>query len=191
MTQRNRFYLEWMILNPVGFTLGSMHGATNNGFVPSVISGYTGLIIGDLIFGAMVGFAQHLVFRRTEFLPISIQWIAATSIGFTLGARIGALLTFRITQDWMLAGIIFGIFMGVSIGLITAFVLYKHFSLHRLFTWIVISVAAWVLGESIAFASLFSLKTVPLVALSIAGITGLGFGYLQSQPQVNKQIRME
>jgi len=191
MSQRIHFLLQWILLNPIGFMLGSLHGATDNGFIPSVIPGYVGLILGDLIFGGMVGFVQYIVFKRNEFLQISNLWIIANSLGFTFGARTGAFLTFRITDNWMFAGIIFGIFMGGSIGLFTSFVLYKQLSHRRLFIWIVTSMAAWVAGEWIAFASLFTLETVPLVALAIAGITGLGLVYIQSQPQIKTQIQLE
>lgn len=179
MSRRNRFYLEWLTFNPIGFTLGSLHGATNGGFVTTVIPGLVGLVLGDILFGAMFGFAQYLVFRRTGFLPASLWWIAANSIGFTLGARLGSLLTFRIVQDWMLAGIVFGIFMGTSVGLATAFVLFRKFSPASLLTWLGTCIPAWIAGESIAFASDFALVTVPLVALAIAGVTGLGLIYLQ------------
>ncbi len=191
MTQKERFFVEWMVLNPIGFTLGSLHGATDNGFVPSVITGYLGLILGDILFGGMVGFSQYIVFRRTDFLPASIQWIVANSIGFTLGARLGALLTFRITDDWMLAGVIFGVFMGGSIGLATGFVIYKSITTKRLLIWIIISVAAWVLGETIAFLSLFSLKTVPLVALAIAATTGAGLIFLKREAKSEMQNQAE
>ncbi len=191
MIKRNRFFLDWMILNPIGFTLGSLHGATDHGFVPSVIPGYIGLVLGDLVFGGMVGIAQYIAFKRANFLPASIYWILANSLGFTFGARAGALLTFRITDEWMLAGVIFGIFMGVSIGLTTAITLFKQFSPARLFAWIFISTAAWIAGEGIAFASFFSIKTVPLVGLAIAGFTWLGLACLQSQPQIRNLVQAE
>jgi len=184
MAPKNRFFLIWLLLNPTGFTLGNLFGATDYGLIPSLIPGLAGLILGDLVFGGIVGFVQYLVFRVTKYLPASSLWIIATSLGFTLGARTGSLLTYRITQDWTLAGIIFGVFMGGIIGLVTALTLYKQFSLNRILVWIITSVTAWVAGEWIAFASLFSLKTIPLVAVAIAGITGLGLIYIQSQPQV-------
>lgn len=183
MSIRNRFYLEWLLFNPIGFILGSLHGATNTGFVTKVIPGLFGLVLGDLIFGAMFGFAQYLVFRRTRFLPASIWWIVASSIGFTFGARMGALLTFRITEEWFLAGVIFGVIMGTSVGLATALVLFRQFSPVQLLIWLGTCILAWIAGESIAFAAHFSLITVPLVALAIAGITGLGLIYLQPRLQ--------
>jgi len=189
MLLKNRFFLIWLLLNPIGFTLGSLFGATDNGLIPSLIPGLAGLILGDLVFGGMIGFVQYLVFRITKYLPATILWVIATSLGFALGARTGSLLTYRITQDWTLAGIIFGVFMGGSIGLITALTLYKQYSPNRLIVWIITSVTAWIAGEGIAFASLFLLKTVPLVALAIAGITGLGLIYMQSQPQVENLVQ--
>lgn len=178
MASKHRFLLEWLALNVIGFTLGSLHGATSTGFVPMVIPGLFGLVLGDLIFGGMVGFAQYLVFQRTGFLPVSLWWVAANSLGFTLGARSGALLTFRLTQEWLLAGVVFGVIMGIFIGVATAIVLWGRFSPLRLLLWVGLCVLAWIAGESIAFASYFTLKTVPLVALAIAGITGLGLMYL-------------
>lgn len=177
--RKKHFLLEWFILNLIGFTLGSLHGATDNGLIPSIVPGIIGLILGDLFFGAMVGFAQYLAFRRTKFLPIPVAWVVTTSLGFTLGARAGALLTYRLTSDLTTAGIIFGVFMGGGIGLITASVLFNRFAPKPMAVWLTTTTLAWIAGESIAFASNFSFATVPLVAVAIAGITGLGLVYLQ------------
>ncbi|GAB4458526.1 MAG: hypothetical protein Kow0070_12330 [Anaerolineales bacterium] len=182
-TPRSRFFLEWLALNFLGFVLGSLHGATTTGFVPMVIPGMAGLLLGDLIFGGMVGFSQYLVFARTRFLPATLGWILTHSLGFTLGARTGALLTFRITQNWTLAGVVFGVIMGTSIALLTAFALFKKVSPVQMIIWLMTCILAWVAGESIAFASNFSLFTVPLVALAIAAITALGLSLLQPRLQ--------
>ena len=100
-----------------------------------------------------------------------------------LGARIGALLTFRFTDEWSLAGIIFGVIMGTSVGLASAFALFQKFTPGHFFIWLGTSILAWIAGESIAFAANFSLITVPLVALAVAGITGLGLIHLQPRLQ--------
>lgn len=185
MIQRKRFYLEWIVLNILGFAFGSLHGATTDGFVPRVIPGTAGLILGDIIFGGMVGFAQYLSFRRTGFLPASIGWIIANSLGFTLGARIGAFLTFRLTNDWIVAGIIFGVIMGGSIGLATTLELFRSGYHGSLGGWLAACIPAWIIGESIAFAFHFSMWTVPLVALAIGGISGLGLIFSRPQPHVH------
>lgn len=185
MLSNYRFLLEWLVLNAIGFVLGSLHGATSTGFVPMMIPGIFGLILGDLLFGGMVGFAQYLAFQRTGFLPVSLWWVAANSLGFTLGARSGFLLTFHLTQEWVYAGVIFGVIMGTCIGLATAIVLFRRLFPLRLFFWVGFCVLAWIAGESIAFASYFTLKTIPLVALAIAGITGLGLMYLHPHSPQN------
>lgn len=176
-----RFLLYWLILNLTGFTLGSLHGATDHGFIPSVIPGYVGLIIGDLVFGGMVGFVQYYAFTLTKIISTPNWWILATSIGFTLGARIGSLLTFRVVDNWILAGVVFGIFMGISIGCTTGLVLQNLFSPRQILAWILLSIIAWAVGESIAFSTHFKLSTVPLVALAISSITGLGILKLSSR----------
>jgi hypothetical protein len=179
MKQISRFYLYWLILNLIGFLIGSLHGATSNGFIPSVIDGYAGLILGDLVFGGIVGLAQYVVFRSTGFMPASFWWILTTSIGFTMGARMGSLFTFRITENVVIAGILFGFFMGGSIGLTTAFALFKSIASKELVSWMMTNLTAWIAGESIAFAFHFSFSSVPIVALAIAGITGLGLIFLR------------
>jgi hypothetical protein len=178
------FYLVWLVMNVIGFVLGSLHGATTDGFIPTVVPGMTGLVMGDLVFGGMVGASQYFALYRTRFLPVTAGWILATALGFTLGARGGSLFTFRLTQDWTLAGILFGVFMGSSIGLTTALLLFRKISPLYLLTWFGVCVAAWVAGESIAFSVQFSMYYVPLVALTIAGITGLGLMILH--PHLNR-----
>ena len=180
MTPNYHFYFYWFTLNLIGFSLGSLHGATSNGFIPSVIPGYAGLIIGDLVFGGMVGFAQYTAIKKTNFIPISNWWIPATSLGFTVGARIGSLLTFRFTDNWLIAGIIFGLFMGGSIGFGTSITMNKILSKKYQALWMAANIAGWVLGESISFEFHFSLKAVPLVTVAIAGISGLGLTYLRA-----------
>jgi hypothetical protein len=170
-----RFYVFWLLANAIGFIAGSYLGATNNGLIPVAISGYPGLILGDLIFGATFGLAQWLVFRLTGFMRISSWWIGLTSLGFMLGARSGSLLTYRVIDLHALLqpSLVFGIFMGGSIGLTTVLVLHRIIAWKYLVWWLSVSALAWVLGESIAFDSNFLHETVPQVALTISSVTGL------------------
>lgn len=186
LAPRPRFFREWLVLNVIGFTLGSLHGATTDGLIPAIIPGMIGLVLGDLVFGGMIGFVQYLALLRTPLLPVNSAWILATSLGFMLGARSGAFFTFRITQDWILAGVVFGVFMGTSVGLVTAFALFRKLPpVRHILMWVGICILAWIAGESIAFAAHFSLRTVPLVALAIAVITGVGL--LSFQPHLQKE----
>lgn len=178
--QNLTFYLKWIITNVIGFMGGHYLGATGAGFIPGVLPGNTGLVIGDLIYGATIGFFQWLVLKNHKGLVVSIWWFALVGVGFMLGARVGALLTYRIVNEWILAGIVFGCFMGGSIGLATALGFRNTIPVVRLLIWTATSVFAWVVGESIAFASNFSHTTVPWVALAIGGITGVGVIWMRS-----------
>jgi len=188
MTRNIQFYLLWTFINPIGFILGSLQGATSDGVIPTLIPGKAGLILGDLVFGMIVGFSQWLVLRKTKFPEMSAGWIFATSISFMIGARVGAALTFRITDNWQLAAIIFGFIMGGCIGFFTAFTLPGAFTPLRIVQWILISVISWVVGESIAFLTLFSQQHVLLVAFAIACIKGIGLIYLYPQNTSERQL---
>ena len=179
MFKNGRFYLAWILVNPIGFMIGSILGASSNGLVPFLIPGMIGLLLGDLVFGATFGLAQWLVLRRTRSLAVSTWWIVASSVGFMLGARSGTLLTHQLTNEWMQPSVIFGIFIGGSIGLATVWPLSQIIAWPRLLGWLVVSLPAWVLGEGIAFSADFAHAAVPLVALAISCITGLELLRLQ------------
>lgn len=178
--QNLTFYLKWVTTHLIGFMGGHYLGATSAGLIPAVLPGNMGLVIGDLIYGATIGFFQWLVLKNNKGLIVSIWWSALVGVGFMLGARVGALLTYRIVSEWFLAGIVFGCFMGGSIGLATALGFRNTIPFFRLLVWVAISVFAWIAGESIAFASNFSQTTVPWVALAIGGITGVGVIWMRS-----------
>lgn len=174
------FYFKWIISNLIGFITGSTLGATGVGLLPALVPGDLGLVVGDLVYGSMIGFFQWLVLRNHKGLAVSIWWLVLVGVGFTVGARFGALLTHRIVSEWFLAGIVFGCFMGGSIGLTTALGFRNSLSFSRFSVWLITSVLAWVAGESIAFASNFSQAAVPWVAVAIGGITGLGLLRIRS-----------
>jgi hypothetical protein len=181
------FYLKWIAFNLIGFICGSYLGATDDGAILTFIPGFAGIIAGDLVFGSTIGFFQWLVLRSRNELNISVGWIALTSIGFTLGARLGALLTYRIVDEWRGAGIVFGCFMGGSIGLATALAFRHTFSFPRLVAWTITSIFAWIVGESIAFDANFAQVAVPWVAGAISVITGLGLLWLWAGPFKNSE----
>jgi len=191
MIHKGRIYLTWVIMNLIGFMLGSILGATNNGVVPIIIPGMLGILLGDLIFGATIGLAQWLALRHSSPLTMSAWWIVASSFGFMLGARSGALLTYRLVNEWLPPSVIFGVFMGGCISLATIWPLSQISAWPRSLGWIIISVPAWILGEGIAFAADFSQTTVPLVALTIGAITGLELLRLQSNTTVPLTIWLQ
>ncbi len=177
------FFIFWLLANVIGFILGSYLGATNDGFATKAIPGYLGLILGDLVFGASIGLAQYLAFWLAKYKPMkaTIWWIVLTSIGFTLGARTGSLLTYRVLDfhDGLEPSLVFGVFMGGSIGLATYFSFNRVIQWKNLLWWVFVSIVAWVFGEGVAFEANFSQDAVLHVALTIGGITGLELVRLQ------------
>ncbi len=168
------FLIAWVVLNLIGFTLGSYFGATSVGVIPDLVPGVGGILLGDLVFGLIIGLFQWLAlkffFRR---FTISASWVLLTSLGFTFGARAGSLLTYRIVNAWLTPAFVFGVIMGGSIGLATALVLRNKLTYAGLGIWFSASVLAWVLGESIAFSTDFAQATVPYVSLAISSVIGL------------------
>src|SRR5689334_6867639 len=166
LSEQRWFGLFWVITNIVGFVLGSILGATDNGLVSRIMpDGIVTHILGDLIFGACFGIAQWLVLRR--FFPKSrshlIWWIPACMLGFMIGARLGARFAPLVGDNELLVGIAFGLVMGTSLGLIQwgAIQGLGVLKTARPSLWIPASIIAWVLGEIIAFQFRFGLFGVP------------------------------
>ncbi|MEZ4669343.1 MAG: hypothetical protein R3E39_15670 [Anaerolineae bacterium] len=178
LNQQWRFLLEWVILNIIGYMIGSLLGATDNGVLPNLL-GHTlpAKVAGDVAYGAAFGLAQAVVFWR--YFPHSRGrlwlWVAASVIGFTLGARFGARFAPIIISVSPWVGILFGVIVGGCLGGVQwgAMRWLGVLKTDNAFWWIPASIVAWVVGETIAFGSNFSQMTVPLVALGIALVTGV------------------
>lgn len=168
LSQGFRFWLAWTLANIIGFIIGNFLGATDGGLIPGVA--------GDSIFGLTFGTAQWLVF--SYFLPQYrrklLWWIVMSAVGFTVGVRLGARFAPMITVDNTLLGIVFGIIVGTAIGIGQSGVMVSIKERSTALTLLPISLLAWVVGESIAFATNFQAWGVPLIGLAIGGITGFG-----------------
>ncbi|MEP6987434.1 MAG: hypothetical protein ABI970_17650 [Chloroflexota bacterium] len=178
LPERRWFVVLWIIANIIGFLIGSVLGATNDGLVSRLMSGSIApRIIGDLLFGASFGVAQWLVLGR--FFPQSrpglIWWIPACMLGFMIGARLGARFAPLVSEDTFLVGIAFGALMGLSLSTVQCITLWLSGTLKtvRPLLWILVSIVAWIIGESIAFHFEFVLLGVPIVALAIALVSGI------------------
>jgi hypothetical protein len=167
------FGLIWVFLNVIGFVSGSLLGATSVGWIPKLIPGMAGILLGDLVFGAVIGLFQWLALKRFSGFRISAWWIVLFSLGFTFGARTGSLLTYRIANAWLTPSLVFGVFMGGSTGVAVVPLLWKWVTGKALVVWVLVSILAWILGETIAFATNFTQATVPYVAVVISTLKGL------------------
>ena len=164
--------MRWMLANALGIVVGSLLGASNDGLVVSMLPRRPALILGDLVFGAAIGAAQWAALRASHSRSVPLQWILATSVGFTVGARSGARFAPGLVAVVPLPlSTAFGLCMGASVGLATA--------------WVGVNALAWILGEGIAFSAGFSQSAVVFLALPIASLTwvGLEFVHRAGRPQ--------
>lgn len=166
MSQRY-FLSEWILANIAALLVGSMLGATDGGLVRGVA--------GDILLGGSVGVAQWWVLRRhLGSRPGLWWWLPATAFGYAAGVVLGRRFAPMITTDHLLLGFVFGVFVGVLVGVGQAAALRRFYqnneaALH----WFMVSLVAWIVAEVVAFVFYFRLEGVPFVALSMALITGL------------------
>jgi hypothetical protein len=159
--------MDWLAANAIGFLIGSLLGATDNGLVDG--------IAGDVLFGACFGVAQVLVLSR-YFLLSRWQmgfWVLACALGFLFGARLGARFSFAFASERVAIGTVFGLIMGTCVGLSQAAVMRFSWKFPHAYLWIPVNIVAWVLGESLAFRVSFSHAFVPLVAILIGAVQGM------------------
>ena len=112
------FLIKWLGANAVGFTIGSLLGASSGGWIPAQFAGpltTAGLILGDLVFGVCIGLAQWLVLRSSSWPGLSATWVILTALGFTVGARLGPVIAPRVSLDPNSLAIAFGIVMGLAL----------------------------------------------------------------------------
>ena len=166
--------LLWLVANMAGFFVGSVLGATDGGAIPAFMTGVwerPGLIVGDLVFGACIGLAQWLALRLMLWRNLSPYWVVLTAFGFLVGARLGPIISFRVTSLAAFLPIVFGIVMGTAQGVATWLLLRRRVALAG--RWIIVVALAWIVGEVIAFSLAFNHLGTPLVGGAVAVVTGL------------------
>lgn len=175
----NVLLFRWLAANVVGFVVGSLLGATNDGVLVGLIPGRVGVIGGDIVFGAVIGLAQQLALRQAPARALPAAWMVATAVGFAIGARLGG----RFASDLAALSLVpvstvFGLCMGTSLGL-TTLPLLSGVNGRRAVIWVATNALAWILGEGVAFATGFSQVAVSAVALVIALVTWLGLTFVR------------
>jgi hypothetical protein len=183
------FMVIWLVAHVIGFSVGSWLGATDGGWLPSLLLetplNPLAFVAGDAVFGLSFGLAQGWVLSWRFSTRFWRQWGIASVIGFTIGAVLGRNLVPLLTGHLTMAGLLFGVLVGGMIG-VSTWLLARPARVTRPPTWLLTWVLAWIVGESIAFASGFSQSTVPLVGLAIGVISGLALIWLPGNSQVVK-----
>jgi hypothetical protein len=129
-------FFIWVGLSLLGIPLAGYLGWGVAGHVDSVMPA----LIGGVLTGAGIGFAQWLMLRRS--LGIGVEWIAATGVALAVGLTLGAAVVGYETTVSQLAvmGAISGAFVGIAQGLL----LRGKFSLW--YVWIVAMPVLWTIG---------------------------------------------
>jgi hypothetical protein len=164
-------YILWLFAHLLGFPLGEMIGGREG--VPG--------ILGDLFYGLSFGLPQTLVLLSCRKILRSwlYLWPVVSALGFTLGVRVGAKISFLFSSETTELSIIFGIIVGTCVGLLQLPVILR-FGRQGLI-WLPVSILAWISGEFLAFQTHFQAEAVPLVGMVIGTINGLALTWLVSK----------
>jgi hypothetical protein len=178
LTTSRKFLLEWVLACIVGFTVGSLVGATDFSLLSSLLgSSLPARVIGDVFFGASIGLAQYWVLRRhfPQRHSRLIWWIPVSIIGFILGARLATWLVPRITVDEIPLSIGFGVVLGGMFGVVhwAGMQFMGTLKAKRPILWIPACMLAWIIAELISFRFDFNQLSVPLLSLAIGLVTGI------------------
>ncbi|MBL8120011.1 MAG: hypothetical protein JNJ78_20940 [Anaerolineae bacterium] len=175
--QSRRFFVEWILFNLVGFVGGSLLGATDGSVLAGVLGdGTIARVIGDLVFGGCIGAMQYLALRRhfPESHARLILWIPVSMVAFTIGARAGGRFAPMVTTDPIPLGIVFGVLLGGSFGVLhwLGMTVVGTLKAAQPILWIPACIVAWILAEIVAFGLGINQLWMPLIALIIAVVTG-------------------
>lgn len=172
-------FVRWLVANIIGFVIGSQLGATNDGLLVALIPGRAGVLLGDVVFGAAIGALQRIALQHSRHAALPLAWIPATAAGFAIGARSGAHLAFELAALSSLpVGVVFGGFMGLSVGAATLVSVSPVRPAH-VAIWLGLNTLAWTAGEALAFSLGFTQAGVTLVAVTIASVTWAGLGLIR------------
>lgn len=125
----------WPVAILLSFPIGGFLADLVVGGVDSVGAA----VVGGLVAGGLIGAAEWFALRRW----VSWLWIAATSVGTTVGLTAGAaLVDYGIRRGDL---VLMGAVTGVGVGVLQALVLAQH-AISGSLWWLVANPPAWALG---------------------------------------------
>jgi hypothetical protein len=135
LTPRRPPVWAWPLAILLGFPIGGLIANIVVGPVDSLASA----LVGGLLAGAVIGFAQWFVLRRF----VSWLWIAATSVGMALGLTVGAaLVDYGISRGEL---VVVGAATGLVVGGLQALVFARQ-QIPGALLWAAVNPPAWALG---------------------------------------------
>jgi hypothetical protein len=171
----------WILANVIGFSLGELIGGRTGLF--GLISNWVGIkagwwwVAGCVPYGFMFGLCQRLLMQPafTSQPRITPQqfwaWPIACAVGYAVGIGIGEKFTFGIAPDPALFGPVFGIYVGLLLGIAQAIALRSQCA--KVWRWIPACILVWAIGEWAAFVLGFQFRNTPIVGAVIGAVSGL------------------
>ena len=171
----------WVLANVIGFSLGELIGGKNGLF--GLISHWSGIqagwwwALGCVPYGFTFGVFERALMqpaRVSRFQVTLLQswaWPIASALGYAIGIGIGEKFTFGIAPSPMLLGPVFGLYVGLFLGIVQALALRDQYA--HAWRWVPACVLVWVIGEWVAFMLGFQFHNTPIVGAVIGAVSGV------------------
>lgn len=180
---RGFFWLLWVWACTLGLEIGIFFGRVLGHPSSGVMFTFLQNIIGGVILGTTIGFAQWLILRHH--FPREPFWLLANTIGWGIGWEVGWAMhdRFKIPYGSIVAWTIGWTIIGLLVGLSGWFILRRH--VRRASWWVVANVVGAALGGSLggygyqlAFEVIQMIGASRLTMIVAIGSTFLGPGLI-------------
>jgi hypothetical protein len=188
LSKKAKWLTLWVLANVIGFSLGELIGGRTGLF--GLISNWSGIkagwwwVAGCVPYGFMFGLCQRTLMQpKLTRLTSPRQfwaWPIACAIGYAAGIGIGEKFTFGTAPNPTLFGPVFGIYVGLLLGIAQAFVLRNQCT--SAWRWVPACMLVWAIGEWAAFVLGFQFRNTPIVGAVIGAVSGLLLLWLCPRP---------
>lgn len=224
--QQIRVFMPWLLITTLALGLSSIIGARagewfgfplgdaveralqgiglplSGGYVPSMVAGF----VNGSVAGLIIGFLQWLILR--SYVKRAVWWVLLTMLASAIASLIASgILSFFLNAlggTWFAFVVGFsvsGLVRGAVIGIPQWLVFAGRFE--NSFWWIILSIAAWTIGD-VAFAFGYSLLMLlgevdrvweiilgAISGFSIGAITGLALVFILGHPHPTSELKEE
>ncbi len=186
LSSQQQFCRRWQLVCGLGIPISLAGGKAMSfaiGFTTHLHQSWEiGLVLGAVVTGALVSFAQWLVLR--EKFSGATRWMLASSFSWTIGSAVAMVIgnavfgvvnltlfgTFNLALVWVVSGAIGGTIGGAIAGLMVGFAQWfvLRGKVSRSAQWIWASTLGWAAGNAAMMA----------IDLAAVGIVGLGMTWM-------------